>query len=204
MKREHAIFLLGGLAFGILLGFGLAHAIATRPGAGDVQATEAEIPSPAGPPAPSQIPSGVAGGGEAPMMAELQRLQQQVREHPDDGVAWTRIANLYHDAEMFQQAVGFYERAASLLPSDPNVLTDLGVCYQRLGDPQKALEAFARAEKADPKHWQSVYNQVVVYGNMRRPAEAEAALRRLETVNPQAPGLADLKQAVEKAKAGPS
>jgi tetratricopeptide (TPR) repeat protein len=139
------------------------------------------------------------------MIAELQRLQQQVRDHPDDGAAWTRIANLYHDAEMYAQAVGFYEKAATLLPDDPNVLTDLGVCYRGAGDPQKALEAFTRAEKADPKHWQSLYNQVVVYGlDLKRPAEAAAALKRLEAVNPQAPGLAALKEAVEQGKAGSS
>lgn len=208
MKREHIAFLLGGLAFGILFGFGLAHAIANRPGTPPAQEAAAEIPSPAGPPAPSQIPSGgmgsAGGGGAAPMMAELQRLQQHVRDHPEDGAAWTRIANLYHDAEMFPQAVGFYEKALTLLPDDPNVLTDLGVCYRGVGEPEKALTAFARAEKADPRHWQSVYNQVVVYGDLKRQAEAEAALRRLEAVNPQAPGLADLRQAVERGKAGSS
>ena len=210
MKREHLPFLLAGLAFGILFGFGLAHAIANRPGAaaGPEGAEVAQIPSPAGPPAPSQIPSGgagPAGGDGAPMVAELQRLQQQVRDHPDDAAAWTRIANLYHDAGMYPQAVGFYEKAATLLPGDANVLTDLGVSYRGAGDPQKALEAFARAEKADPKHWQCLYNQVIVYGlDLKKHAEAEAALKRLEAVNPQAPGLAALKQAVEESKAGSS
>jgi tetratricopeptide (TPR) repeat protein len=207
LKREHIAFLLGGLAFGILLGFGLAHALANRPGAVPAQAAAGEIPSPAGPPAPSQIPSGgdPGGAGAAPMMAELQGLQQHVRDHPDDAAAWTRIANLYHDAGMFPQAVGFYEKAVSLLPNDPNVLTDLGVCYRGVGDSRKALEAFARAEKADPRHWQSLYNQVVVYGlDLKQPAEAEAALRKLESVNPQAPGLAALKEAVAQGKAGRS
>ena len=206
MKREHVAFLLGGLAFGILFGFGLAHAIATRPGAAVSQAS-GEIASPAGPPAPSQIPGGPAGGGGAgaPMVAELRRLQQQVRDHPEDAAAWTRIANLYHDAEMFPQAVEFYEKAAELVPQDANVLTDLGVCYRATGQPQKALDAFTRAEKADPKHWQSLYNQVVVYGlDLRQHDQADAALRRLEALNPEAPGLAKLKQAVEQAKVGPS
>jgi Flp pilus assembly protein TadD len=210
LKREHVAFLVGGLAFGVLFGFGLAHAIATRPGAAATLAA-GEIPSPAGPPAPSQIPGGPAGGGGAgpgagaPVIAELNRLQQQVRDHPDDAAAWTRIANLYHDAEMFPQAVEFYERATELVPGDANVLTDLGVCYRGTGQPQKALEAFTRAEKADPKHWQSLFNQVVVYSfDLRQHDQADAALRRLEAVNPEAPGLAKLKQAVEQAKAGPS
>ena len=128
-----------------------------------------------------------------------------MRDHPDDAAAWTRIANLYHDAEMFPQAVEFYERATELVPGDANVLTDLGVCYRATGQPQKALDAFTRAEKADPKHWQSLFNQVVVYGlDLKRKDEAEAALKRLEAVNPAAPGLAELRQAVERAGAGRS
>jgi cytochrome c-type biogenesis protein CcmH/NrfG len=55
------------------------------------------------------------------MIAELRRLQQQVRDHPEDASAWTRIANLYHDAEMFPQAVEFYEMGAELVPGDANV-----------------------------------------------------------------------------------
>jgi tetratricopeptide (TPR) repeat protein len=207
VKREHVAFLLGGLAFGILFGFGLAHGIATRPGAAAPQAA-GEIPSPAGPPAPSQIPGGGGGaadGGTAPMIAELQRLQQHVKDHPEDGAAWTRIANLYDDAGMIPQAVGFYEKAASLLPKDANVWTDLGVCYRKVGETQKALEAFARAQEVDPSHWQSLYNQVVVYGlDLKKKDEAEAALQRLEAVNPAAPHLAELKQAVEAAGAGGS
>jgi tetratricopeptide (TPR) repeat protein len=68
-----------------------------------------------------------------------------------------------------------------------------------VGEVQKALDVFTRAEKADPRHWQSLYNQVVVYMDLNRHDEAVAALGRLERVNPQAPRLADLKQAVEQA-----
>jgi tetratricopeptide (TPR) repeat protein len=132
------------------------------------------------------------------MMAELQRLQQHVKDHPEDGAAWTRIANIYHDVGMYPQAVGFYERAASLLPRDADVWTDLGVCYRGAGDAHKALEAFTRAQEVDPSHWKSLFNQAVVYGlDLGQKERARAALERLEKLNPAAPGLAELKQAVE-------
>jgi uncharacterized protein HemY len=208
LKRENVAFLVGGLAFGILFGFGLGHALATRPGQATAEAT-GEIPSPAGPPAPGQIAGGgggMQGGGEsgaAPMLQEIQQLQQAAAAHPEDPRPWTRLANLYHDAGMFPQATGFYEKAVALVPGDPNLLTDLGVCYRRTGATDKALEMFTRAEKADPRHWQCLYNQVIVYGlDLGRHAEAEAALSKLEKVNPQAPGLPALRQAVEQARAG--
>ena len=64
-----------------------------------------------------------------------------------------------------------------------------------------ALAQGGYPEKADPKHWQSLFNQVVVYSfDLRQHDQADAALRRLEAVNPEAPGLAKLKQALEQAK----
>jgi hypothetical protein len=202
MKKENLAFLVGGLAFGVLFGFGLANALVTQPGH-DHEHEAAEIPQPAGPPAPGGAMGGPAAGGGAPMMAEIQRLQGVVAANPNDAQAWTRLANLYHDAGMYPQAVGFYEKADQLAPGNPNIITDLGVCLRGSGQPEKALAAFERAQKADPGHWQSVFNQVIVLGlDLGRFAEAEAALARLERLNAPAEPVAQLKRSLEQARAG--
>jgi hypothetical protein len=47
---------------------------------------------------------------------------------------------------------------------------------------RKALELLERAQKADPPHWQSLYNIVIVAGlEMGRAELAEAALVKLRT-----------------------
>ena len=208
LKRENVPFLLGGLVFGILLGLGLYHGIATRPG--DVAPTEiADVPSPAGPPAPNQL--GATTGapadaqGSAPMLEEIRRLKETVEADPRNVDAWRRLGNLFQDVRMYPQAIEFYRKAIDLAPGNPDVLTDLGICYQGTGDYARALELFRDASAADPRHWQSVYNTVVVNAfNLRRFDDAEAALRRLEQVNPEAPGLAQLREAVGQARAGRS
>src|SRR5262245_424015 len=99
MKRDHLAFLLGGLAFGILIGFAFFKAVATRPGAAPVAETS-EIPTPAGPAAPTQTLSEGAGGGGAPMLAEINALKERVQKDPKDAEAWTRLGGLYQQAGM--------------------------------------------------------------------------------------------------------
>jgi Flp pilus assembly protein TadD len=198
LKKDHLAFLFGGLAFGFLLGFGLFRAIETRPGRPTEAAAEAEIPSPMGPAAATQT---VGGGGGAPMMAEINALKERLQKDPKDVQAWTRLANLYQDAGMLQPAIEFYERAVALSPQDANLLSDLGSCYLDVKQYDKSLETLERAQKADPANWQSLYNIVVVAGlQMRRFDRADAALAKLEQIHPDAPNLAQLRDALNKSR----
>lgn len=207
MKRDHLAFLFGGLAFGFLLGFALFRAIDTRPGNAAETASGAEIPSPMGPAAPTQIGAGgggaggAGGGGGAPMMAEINALKERLQKNPGDVQAWSRLANIYQDGGMFQQAIEFYKRANELLPNNADLLTDMGICYQELRQFDTALATLERAQKADPDHWQSLYNIVVVAGlEMRHFDQADAALARLQKIRPDAPNLDKLREALDKAR----
>ena len=206
LKKDHLAFLLGGLAFGFLFGFGLFRAIENRPGKAAAAEETGAVPSPMGPAAPTQTGAGSDGsGGGAPMMAEINALKERVTANPKDTAAWVRLANLYQDAGMYQPAVTFYERAVELEPADPNILTDLGICLQQLKQYDRALETLERAQKADPRHWQSLYNIVVVAGlGMGRFDRADAALARLTEINPAAPHLAELRDALRKARETPA
>ena len=208
LKKDHLAFLIGGLAFGFLFGFGLFRAIEHRPGKAAIEDTAA-IPSPMGPAAPTQTGASgdgaVGGGGGAPMMAEINALKERVTANPKDAAAWTRLANIYQDAGMYQQAVAFYERAIEIEPANPNVLTDLGICLQELKQYDRALETLERAQKADPRHWQSLYNIAVVAGlGMGRFDRADAAIAKLTEINPAAPHLAELRDALKKAREAPA
>ena len=242
MSRENLAFLLGGLAFGVLLGFGLFHTFANRPQAQQAQflAGEASIPRPAGPMAPTEAgpdPGARSSGGSgAPMMEEISQLKKAVQENPQNVEAlmrlgslyrevgmWSQaaefygkaagvrptdlsllveIAHTYHDGELWPQASEAYERALAVKPEDPDLLTDLGICYKGMKQFEKSLETFRHAQSAEPSHWQSLYNIVVVTAfDLRRFDEAEEALRRLEKLNPSAPHLSELRQALTQARA---
>ena len=135
------------------------------------------------------------------MMAEINGLKERVQKNPKDVEAWTRLANLFQDAGMYEPAIGFYERAIALSPKDANLLTDVGTCYLDLKQFDKALESLERAQSADPGNWQSLYNIVVVAGlQMRRFDRADAAFARLKGLRPDAPNLTQLKEALDKAR----
>ena len=213
MKKEHLAFLLGGIAFGFLIGFGVFKAISTRPDPARAQGEES-IPTPAGPSAPTEVVGGgamtgggqapagqPAGGGGAPMLAEINALKERVTKDPKDADAWIRLGNLYQDATMYAQAVEFYKRATELRPVDANVLTDAGICYQQLKQFDQSLAMFEAAQKADPAHWQSLYNIVIVAGlQMHRFDKAQVALDKLKQLHPDAPNLADLTAALGAAR----
>lgn len=209
MRRDHLAFLLGGLAFGILIGFGLFKAMATRPGAAPQEASS-EIPTPAGPAAPTQslADPGAGGGGGAPMLAEINALKERVQANPKDVEAWIRLGSLYQQAGMAEQAVEFYERAVALRPNDAALLNELGICYQAAHKLEQSLAAFEKAQRVDPSSWEAIYNAIITETAMDRFDKARADLARLRRLKPDAPSLEELERAVSRVenerKASPS
>jgi tetratricopeptide (TPR) repeat protein len=72
------------------------------------------------------------------------------------------LANLYFDAEHYDEAIKWYEEALRLNPNDVNVNTDLGVCYYYTNQPDRALAQFEKSLKIDPKHGKTLLNVGIV------------------------------------------
>jgi tetratricopeptide (TPR) repeat protein len=206
VKKDHLVFLLAGLAFGFLLGFGAFRAWQNAPG--QERAGDASGAGPRGPMAPTQVGgqnAGPSGGGGGPMVAEINALKERLQRDPKDAAALVRLANLHHDVGMWPQAASYYERALQITADDPDLLTDLGICYRGMQRFEDALAKFERASTVAPKHWQSLYNIVIVEAfDLRRFDRAEAALTRLEAFDPPPPNLAELQRRVDQAKASGS
>jgi len=200
MKKDHLAFLLGGLAFGLLFGFGGYHTWFAAPrldGSNPFANPVTKTPTmPAAAPAPSQPAAG------APMVAEINELKRLVQQDPGNVAALVRLGNLHFDVQMWSQAAGYYEKAVEVEPNDADLLTDLGTAYRGMGQPDKALGAFARASAADPKHFQSLFNTVIVAGfDLGQFERAEQALQALEALTPPPPRLDELRHALEQARA---
>jgi tetratricopeptide (TPR) repeat protein len=65
--------------------------------------------------------------------------------------------NLYQNGDI-HGAIGEFETALLLDPSDVNIRNSLGVCYGTLGDYGKALKEFTAALKLDPDAVMALYN----------------------------------------------
>jgi len=201
VKKEQLFFLLGGFAFGVLVGFGLFRVYQDRPQL-DISAAAQEMVSPGGPRAPGQGGAPQGGGGAAPMVNEINELKRRLEADPKDAVAAAQLGGMYYQVGMWQQALQFYDIALSIQPDDPHLLTDSGNVYRELGRHDRALDAFRQAHELDPTHWQSLFNTVVVAAfDLKQLELADAAMVKLDQFDPKPAQLPELKQALAEFRA---
>jgi len=196
VRFDHMIlFCAGALVLGYLLGIGTALMIQGSPSAPPPSATPSF-------PAPAIAPPSSAMGNFA---AEIRELQNILSTDPNHYGVLVRMGNLYFDTDQYTNAIDAYTKALTIKGGDPNVLTDRGIMYRRLGDFQAALADFNAGAAADPTHLNSQMNIGIVYrydlNNLPRaiqawegyllrnppPEMAEKIRREIDTLKAQVP-----------------
>jgi len=188
LKREQLAFLIGGFAFGILVGFGLFHAFESEPDLDQGAVMQQDIPVPRGPQAPGTGGAAEAGpnsGGGAPMVARINQLKTQLQDDPNNRELLIELGSIYYQGGFWEPASGYFKRLIEIEP-DPNMLTNLGVCYRGMKEFDRAVESFDRAFELDPTHWQSLFNKVVVASmDMGRADLTQQGLAAIESIEPR-------------------
>jgi len=77
--------------------------------------------------------------------------------------AATTLANWNYDRQNWSHAIEHYQQAIALGRDNPDVRTDLGNCFRFLGQPQKALEQYETAQRQNPQHENSLFNQAGLF-----------------------------------------
>jgi tetratricopeptide (TPR) repeat protein len=147
------LFCAGTLVLGYLLGIGTAVMIQGTPPAPPPTTTTAE-------PAPAIAPPSNALGN---LSAEIRELENILATDPGNYPVLVRLGNLYFDTDQYTNAIDAYSKALAIQGGDPNVLTDRGIMYRRIGDFQAALADFRAGAAADPSHLNSQINMGIVY-----------------------------------------
>ncbi len=206
MNRNIIFALVGGLVAGFLAGY-FVFSGDSREATGSAPVSSAPVM-----PAPSlggSLPGAVAAGGmptapalpNAEAQARIARIETAVLANPKDHDAWVALGNEYFDSHLAQKAVDAYGKALALKPDDPNVLTDQGVMYRQLGQFDKALATFQKANKLEPAHAQSLFNMGVVYANdLHQPEEAAKAWNKILTLAPGSEQAAQARQMLSQIK----
>ena len=102
--------------------------------------------------------------------------------------AATTLANWNYDRQNWSHAIDHYQKAIALGRDNPDVRTDLGNCFRFLGQPQKALEQYETAQRQNPQHENSLFNQAGLFAEVLHDNErAKAAARAFITRFPQSP-----------------
>jgi len=144
MKKETYILAGAALIIGILLGVIFS-------GSGD------KTPSR---PATSSAPPGAP---PVNLQQNIQMLEDIVRQDPTNRNAWVQLGHNYFDGNQPMKAIEAYNKALELDPNDPDVITNQGVMFRRVGWYDRAIDNFRKANEINPMHPQSLYNMGVVY-----------------------------------------
>ncbi len=153
MKKE-TIILIVVIAF--LVGFITGATVAILKGKKGVETSvvqqKPQMPPPSAPPGPSPVE----------VASKIKTLKEIVQKDPKNLPAWVELGNLYFDSDQPKEAIEAYSKYLTAKPENPDVRTDMGIMYRRLGDMNRALEEFRKAAQIDPKHVNSRYNIGIV------------------------------------------
>ncbi len=113
------------------------------------------------------------------------------------------LGNWSYDQQDWAHASEHYEKAIALGMDNPDVRTDLGNCFRFLGQPQRALAEYQVAQKQNPQHENSLFNQISLYNDLLHDhAQAVTAAEEFIARFPQSPQAATARQLSEKASLG--
>ena len=115
-------------------------------------------------PAVSMQQSSTAGspGIAVQNIEEIKALEKTIAENPNDSESILRMANVLHDNQMFDRAIGYYQRYLVKRPEDADARVDLGICYKETGNLEKARKEMTAALHDNPTHLLAHFNLGIV------------------------------------------
>lgn len=127
----------------------------------------------------------IASGSATDYTQRIAQAEKVVAQDPKNFSAWVSLGNDYFDTEQTQKSINAYGKALEIQPNNPNVLTDQGIMFRRVGWYDKALANFDKASKIEPDHLQSLYNAGLVYAvDLKQPEKAARYWRRYLQLDP--------------------
>ena len=82
------------------------------------------------------------------------------------GEAAVLRGNQAYDHQQWNQAIREYQNAIASGTDNADVRTDLGNAFRFSGDPGKALEQYKIAQRMDPQHENSLFNQIGLFNEV--------------------------------------
>ena len=159
----------------------------------------AQIPSPS---VPGSAPS---ARDSIEVASKINTLKEIVKNDPKNLPALVELGNLYFDTDQPKEAIEAYSQYLAIKPDNPDVRTDMGIMYRKLGQFDKAIEEFRKAAQGDPKHINSRYNIGLVL--LHDKQDIKGAVKAWEDylrVDPNSERAQRIKAQIEKMKAMPA
>jgi tetratricopeptide (TPR) repeat protein len=109
--------------------------------------------------------------------------------------------NQAYDHEQWTDAINHYQEAIAKGRDNPDVRTDLGNAFRFSAQPEKALEQYTIAQRQDPQHEHSLYNQIGLFMEvMHDPIRAIPVCEEFIKRFPNSPNVSHVKEQLQTAK----
>lgn len=142
--------------------------------------------------AATSIPAG--SGSPTDYTQRIAQAEKIVAQDPRNLNAWISLGNDYFDTEQSQKSINAYNKALEIEPNNPNVLTDQGVMFRKVGWYDKAIANFEKANQIDPNHLQSLFNIGIVYSvDLKQPEKANQYWSRYLKMDSSSPTAMQIK-----------
>jgi cytochrome c-type biogenesis protein CcmH/NrfG len=89
---------------------------------------------------------------------EIRQAKSILEKDPNNLQALITLGNACFDTDRYQEAIDAYSRALAIDPKNPDVRTDMGIMYRKLGQFDKAIEAFRQTTRDNLMHVNSRFN----------------------------------------------
>jgi len=194
MTRDNIVFTGFGFLLGLVIGsMVIGPRLASKPTAAAAPTSEAA------PVAAAQTASAAGANPMGAIFQQISNLKQEIERDPNNVAALMQLGTMYMDAGKFPQAIEYFERALAVR-NDPQLRTDLGICYRNNGDAAKSLAQFREVVQSNPEQWQALFNEVIILGETRRFDEARAELVKLQKLRPGDPDVQKLADSLATAR----
>ncbi len=158
---------------------GLIYWKAGSPNAVSVSAPETAMP----PMGMDATPPMGAGHEMGDLGAMAQKLADKLAKNPDNADGWALLAHSYVELKEHKNAVAAFEKAAELIPNDPQLFADYADALAVTNDGKFDAKSIALVEKAlkiDPNHPKALLLTGTIAFNQADYAKAISAWERLQ------------------------
>ncbi len=180
MKSESVVYAIAGTLFGFIIGW----IVGTQQAPGHVAAG---VPNTAASQASAPAQAGAMPPASQPMLDEAQvtAMRNVADRDPKNVESRIQLGNMYFDAERYQDAIRWYQDALALKPNDPDVSTDLAICFYYTSQVDKSLAQFEQSLAMSPSHVKTYLNMGVVKNFGKQDvAGARAAWQKVLSLAP--------------------
>lgn len=108
----------------------------------------------------------------------IESLKRVLEVFPKDLDTLHNLGKACFDANRYQDSIGYYTQCVNITGQRPDILTDIGTCYAKLGDQHKGLEFYDAALKSDIFYLEAWNNRVSLLIDIGALAEAEEICKK--------------------------